>query len=751
MKRVLIITGLVLLLVSLSSTWHVESFKLLGPRWETPTTTFYVDIGGQPGPWNWNAAFETAMVRWNNSTKFTYLTNRRSEGPCDRGDGQNGVGFSSTVCGDAFGETSLAVAAPITKTNGSIFTEVNITFNDKYNWQVYDGPLVEGIPDFRRTAVHELGHALGLGHENDLPSIMHYQIGNLVRPTSDDIAGVDAIYSEYPNLYPHRPSGWSDKLVVSRNVGSNTDSSNLTTNDTLYLDLAVLNNGSTPTASRFEIRIYVDDVSTKRLYYNPPLKPNFYTYREDVNLGKLGAGTHSIRIHADARNEIAESNELDNEYTKTISVTQARESPTLEAISPQVGVPGSTFQVMITGTSFANANSVEFSGDGIEAIISPVGVTDDSLPVTVTIDPSAQAGWRTVTVTNSYGNSERFDGFVVQSKGEDQKFTVDLKAGYYTAEVRLLATTTSITTPKGQVIVAEVADTPEQRGRGLVGRASLATPAGMIYIFPNNERNARFVTQGMKFPLDIIWMDNERIVNFISRDTPTCPATEAQCPNYGGGTPTRYVLEINAGQAAALGISEGVQLSFDIPPQLGGKKAGYWGMEVLTADRVLSGGFNLGGGYDSERGPGFGAFLIEQDQTVMTTANAQPLEGQPPSLMAMTLLDTDKNTVAGPLGPAASLEMSNRLSTGFYTLELSSSSGKGTFQLALSADHFSAGVVVGGYIDVGIVGFGGFNLPRPTQATIRLYNSAYSTGASGRVQLRLVDSAGQPVSVTLIK
>ena len=174
-------------------------------------------------------------------------------------------------------------------------------------------------------------------------------------------------------------------------------------------------------------------------------------------------------------------------------------------------------------------------------------------------------------------------------------------------------------------------------------------------------------------------------------------------------------------------------------------------MAVLSADRVLSGGFNLGGGYNSEFAPGFGAFLIEQDKTVSMIANAQPVGGQQPPVMDMTLLDADRNAVAGPVGGAVSVALSNQLSSGFYTVTLASQSGKGTFQLALSSDHFSAGVVVGGYIESGIVGFGGFNLPRPTQATIRLYNSAYGTGASGRVQLRLVDSSGQPVAVTRIE
>src|SRR6266571_4532845 len=47
-----------------------------------------------------------------------------------------------------------------------------------------------------------------------------------------------------PNLVPYQPSGWSDKIVVSTVTGTSTDSSPLTTADTLYVDWAVANFGS---------------------------------------------------------------------------------------------------------------------------------------------------------------------------------------------------------------------------------------------------------------------------------------------------------------------------------------------------------------------------------------------------------------------------------------------------------------------------------------------------------------------------
>lgn len=89
--------------------------------------------------------------------------------------------------------------------------------------------------------------------------------------------------SALPNLTPYQPSGWSDKIVVSNTTGINTDSS-LTSTDTLYMDWAIANNGSGATAAGFYIKLYVDG------------------------------------IVVDTSGTIAESNEGDNEYTRTITV-----------------------------------------------------------------------------------------------------------------------------------------------------------------------------------------------------------------------------------------------------------------------------------------------------------------------------------------------------------------------------------------------------------------------------------------------
>src|SRR5258708_31592194 len=106
-----------------------------------------------------------------------------------------------------------------------------------------------------------------------------------------------------PNLTPYQPSGWSDKIVVARTTGTTTDSTSLTTADTLYVNWAVINNGTTAAASTFYTYLYVDGIFTT-YWTTASLNANFYTYANDTSIGSLSAGTHTITITTDATGAI---------------------------------------------------------------------------------------------------------------------------------------------------------------------------------------------------------------------------------------------------------------------------------------------------------------------------------------------------------------------------------------------------------------------------------------------------------------
>ena len=110
----------------------------------------------------------------------------------------------------------------------------------------------------------------------------------------------------------------------------------------------------------------------------------------------------------------------------------------------------------------------------------------------------------------------------------------------------------------GERYTVEVADGDGERARGLMFRDSLADGHGMLFIHDHTGPLAYWM-KNTRIPLDILYFDEALELVSQQRDVPPCSAGNA-CPSYPSRAPARYVLELNAGEAARLQLSPGARL-----------------------------------------------------------------------------------------------------------------------------------------------------------------------------------------------
>jgi uncharacterized membrane protein (UPF0127 family) len=112
----------------------------------------------------------------------------------------------------------------------------------------------------------------------------------------------------------------------------------------------------------------------------------------------------------------------------------------------------------------------------------------------------------------------------------------------------------------GKKIDLMLAKSVEQRMKGLSGREKLDENQGMLFIFDKKDKFS-FWMRGMKFPIDIIYLDDDNVVYIV--ENAAVPENDTEVPQrYTPDKPSNRVLEINAGKAKELGIKVGTKINF---------------------------------------------------------------------------------------------------------------------------------------------------------------------------------------------
>lgn len=180
-------------LAMVTATGH--GFVVTAP-WSPPIAEVWVGL--EPaGTSRFSKDFTDALNEWNSATKFhfgiaqKYLDSCKSEPAKHGAPPKIGAAFTDQDCDQntldgVFGLTQYEIE------NGAL-KWARIFFVRSVPWDVHTGPSQNRI-DFRRVALHEAGHALGLGHELIKTAIMNEVYDGVEHLQPDDKDGLKKLY-----------------------------------------------------------------------------------------------------------------------------------------------------------------------------------------------------------------------------------------------------------------------------------------------------------------------------------------------------------------------------------------------------------------------------------------------------------------------------------------------------------------------------------------------------------------------------
>lgn len=195
MARVLspiFVTVLIIGVFVVSQTVGMEGFRLYGGRWPNGTIRLYHQLGAPRRPFSdgdrsWDQVAQRAMSQWNGVIRSVRFSSRRFPGQdVPWWDGFNDLAWR------AMSARTLGVTYQLSIRG--VRYESDVVFNARTAWDSYRGSLRSRATDFRRVALHEFGHVLGLDHPPSGRAIMRARVSDVDRLRSDDIAGAQWLY-----------------------------------------------------------------------------------------------------------------------------------------------------------------------------------------------------------------------------------------------------------------------------------------------------------------------------------------------------------------------------------------------------------------------------------------------------------------------------------------------------------------------------------------------------------------------------
>jgi len=110
---------------------------------------------------------------------------------------------------------------------------------------------------------------------------------------------------------------------------------------------------------------------------------------------------------------------------------------------------------------------------------------------------------------------------------------------------------------------ALIADTEDKRSKGLSILTDLPDNRGMLFVFDSDNVYATFWMKDMKFSIDILWIDDNKIVKIDKAiPAPVAGTQDNRLTLYSGGQSIDYVFEVKAGVSDKFGFEVGDSFTF---------------------------------------------------------------------------------------------------------------------------------------------------------------------------------------------
>lgn len=210
-KHTLALTALAALAGLAAPAAHAASWLNCGGnaiKWNSHRTTMAISTSSFPAGSAWDGDLQNAMWHWNHvkGSGFNFFVARDTDGTSSSGNGVNEVYFNAAQAGTALAVTRSRYHCYWLFGWQRGLDEADIAFNTNLSWNtgVVNYAALNSPFHFESVSLHELGHALGLQHSDNVMATMNsfYPNGGSlghakeIDPLPDDRAGARAIYPD---------------------------------------------------------------------------------------------------------------------------------------------------------------------------------------------------------------------------------------------------------------------------------------------------------------------------------------------------------------------------------------------------------------------------------------------------------------------------------------------------------------------------------------------------------------------------